>query len=374
MPTQRGGRDRLGGRDGEPRRDARGGVDRRGLAHAAREAGDHLEQVLGDLGHRRGLLPDEVHLHRQLERVVGADLGPEPVLQRGDDPAAVGVVLRVGAGDEQQVQRQPQLVAADLDVALLQHVEQGDLDALGEVGQLVDGEDAAVGARDEPEVDRLGVPEGAALGDLDGVDVTDEVTDGGVGRGELLPVAQRPVQPADGQVVALGDDATPGRGRQRGVGVLVELGALDDGGPLVEQADEGAQQTRLALAAFAEQDDVVAGQQGALELGGDGVLVADDTGEAVLAGAQALDEVGPQLLLDGAVLVAGGAQRPERAGEVGGWLQGERGSLAGAHTGEPTSARGDRLRVPVRRVRAGACDGVVPVRATSRSGPRGRAG
>jgi hypothetical protein len=35
-------------------------------------------------------------------------------------------------------------VAADLDVALLQHVEQRHLDALGEVGQLVDREDAAV--------------------------------------------------------------------------------------------------------------------------------------------------------------------------------------------------------------------------------------
>jgi hypothetical protein len=44
----------------------------------------------------------------ELERVVGADLGAEPVLERGDDPAAVGVVLGVGAGDQQQVERQPQ--------------------------------------------------------------------------------------------------------------------------------------------------------------------------------------------------------------------------------------------------------------------------
>ncbi|MEU0487163.1 hypothetical protein ABZ260_49440, partial [Streptosporangium sp. NPDC006013] len=33
--------------------------------------------------------------------------------------------------------RQAQVVAPDLDVALLQHVEQRDLDALGQVGQLV---------------------------------------------------------------------------------------------------------------------------------------------------------------------------------------------------------------------------------------------
>jgi hypothetical protein len=35
-------------------------------------------------------------------------------------------------------------VPADLDVPLLHDVEHGDLDALGEVGQLVDGDDAAV--------------------------------------------------------------------------------------------------------------------------------------------------------------------------------------------------------------------------------------
>ena len=77
-----------------------------------------------------------------VERVVRADLGAEAVLQRRDDAAAVRVVLGVGRRDQHHVERQADLVAADLDVALLEHVEQADLDALGEVGQLVDGEDA----------------------------------------------------------------------------------------------------------------------------------------------------------------------------------------------------------------------------------------
>ena len=132
----------------------------------------------------------------EVERVVRADLGAEAVLQRGDDAAAVGVVLRVGAGHEQHVERQPQRVAADLDVALLQHVEQRDLDALGEVGQLVDGEDAAVGARHQPVVHGLRVAERAALGHLDRVDVADEVADAGVGGGELLAVPLVAVLPA----------------------------------------------------------------------------------------------------------------------------------------------------------------------------------
>ena len=162
-----------------------------------------------------GLLLDQGELVGQRQRVVGADLGAEPVLQRRDDPAPVGVVLRVGAGHEQQVERQPQRVAADADVALLQHVQQRDLDPLGEVGQLVQGEDAAVGPRHQAEVDGLRVAEGAALGHLDRVDVADQVADAGVRGGELLAVPVVAVPPADRQVVAQlrGEPAAPRAGR-----------------------------------------------------------------------------------------------------------------------------------------------------------------
>ena len=146
-----------------------------------------------------GLLLDQRDLVGELERVVGAHLGAEAVLERGDDPPAVGVVLRVGAGHQQHVQRQPQRVAADLDVALLHHVEQRHLDALGEVGQLVDRHDAAVRARHQAVVDGLRVAERAALGDLDRVDVADQVGDRGVRGGQLLGVALVAVAPGDRQ-------------------------------------------------------------------------------------------------------------------------------------------------------------------------------
>ena len=70
--------------------------------------------------------------------IVRADDRADAVLQRRDDPAAVGVVLGVGAEDQADVQVQPDRIAADLDVALFQHVEQADLDPRREVGQLVD--------------------------------------------------------------------------------------------------------------------------------------------------------------------------------------------------------------------------------------------
>ena len=158
--------------------------------------------MVGHLGDQVRLLPDHRDLVVELGRVVRADLGAEAVLQRGDDPAAVGVVLGVRAGHDEHVERQPQHVAADLDVALLHHVEHRDLDPLGEVGQLVDRDDAAVAARDQAEVDGLGVAERATLGDLHRVDVADQVGDAGVRGGELLGVPLVAVPPGDRQVVA----------------------------------------------------------------------------------------------------------------------------------------------------------------------------
>ena len=78
---------------------------------------------------------------------MGADLGAETVLQRGDDSSAIGVVLRIGSGHQEHIQRQPERVTAHLDVAFLQHVEQRDLDAFGQVWQLVQPEDTPVRPR-----------------------------------------------------------------------------------------------------------------------------------------------------------------------------------------------------------------------------------
>ena len=121
-------------------------------------------------------------------------------------------------------------------------------------------------ARDQPEVDGLRVAEAAALGDLHRVHVTDQVGHAGVGGGELLGVPLVAVPPGDRQVVALLDRAALRLVRDRLVGVLPELGAGDHRRPLVEQADQRAQQPGLALAALAEEHDVVAGEQGPLEL------------------------------------------------------------------------------------------------------------
>src|SRR3954468_18520988 len=321
-PADGGGGDRLQPRDGEPGADAGALVDVAGRADQPGEAGDDLHQVLGNdravqlrvpPGDQR-LLVQQPDLVGQLDRVVGAHLGAEAVLQRGDDPTAVGVVLGVGAGDQEQVQRQPDPVAADLDVALLQHVEQRDLDPFGEVGQLVDAEDAAVGARDQAVVHGLRVTQGAPLGHLDRVDVADQVADAGVGGGELLPEPVAAVQPADrGRVAVLGD-LPVGPDADRGERVLVELAAHEDRRPLVQQADQGPDQPGLALAPLAEQHEVVAGDERPLDLGDDGVLEPDDARQGGFAGGQAGQQVGADLGLDRAVGSTAGAEFPEGRG------------------------------------------------------------
>ena len=103
------------------------------------------------------------------------------------------------------VERQAHRVALDLDVAFLQDVEQADLDLAGEIGQLVDGEDAAVGARQQAVVHRQLVGElQAGARRLDRIDVADHVGDRHVRRRQLLDVALRrgPSQ-AIGSVVAV---------------------------------------------------------------------------------------------------------------------------------------------------------------------------
>ena len=138
-----------------------------------------------------GLLRGDRHRMMAGGRIVRADLRADAVLQRRDDLAARGVVLGVGAEDEQHVERQPHRIALNLDVALLQDVEQADLNLAGQVGQLVDREDAAVGARQQPVVHRQLVGElQPAARRLDRIEIADHVGDRDVGRRELLDIAR----------------------------------------------------------------------------------------------------------------------------------------------------------------------------------------
>ena len=293
-------------RDGQPLADARALVDLLILPRLERDLLDHLADERRH-GQRAAVALDPGFLRRDRHRVlprggvVGADLRADAVLERRDDLAARRVVLRVGAEDQHDVERQPHRVALDLDVAFLKDVEEADLHLAGEVGQLVDREDAAVRARQQPVVHRqlVGELQAGARG-LDRIEVADEVGDRDVGRRQLLDVARVAVEPGDRQVVARLPDARAARRAERRQRVVMDLAARDDRDRLVEQTDERAQDAALRLAAQAEQDEVVARQHRVDDLRHDRVVEADDPGKERRARAQALDQVAADLVLDAA--------------------------------------------------------------------------
>jgi hypothetical protein len=62
-----------------------------------------------------------------------------------------------------------------------------------------------------------------AFGDFDGVDLADQVGDGGVRGGQLLAVALGTVHPGDGGVVAQLIHRVDGSTRDRVIGVVVDF-------------------------------------------------------------------------------------------------------------------------------------------------------
>jgi len=104
-------------------------------------------------------------------------------------PRAV-VVLGIGGEDEEDVEREAERIALNLNVAFLHDVEEADLNFSGEVGELIDGKDAAIGSRKKAVVDGEFIGEvAAAAGRPDGIDIADDVGHGYVGRSELFDKA-----------------------------------------------------------------------------------------------------------------------------------------------------------------------------------------
>ena len=254
------------------------------------------------------LLLHYLDLFIEIARVVSADLGPVPVFQRRDDATAVRIVLRVGARYQHHVQREHDAVALYLHVALLHQVEEADLDALGEVRQLVDTEDASVGARDESIVNSQLVGQVAPLGYPNGVDLANQVRNADVWRRQLLGVPLRAGHPAYGNVVAALGHSIFARPADGGKGVVVELAALDRWDAFVEQIGHVAYQPRLRLTPFAEENDVLSGEDRVLKLWDHGVLESHYAGEQLLALPYPGDEVLSDLLLDGKDFVTGLSQ------------------------------------------------------------------
>src|SRR4051794_4609158 len=232
--------------------------------------------MITNLGYQSGLLADQGHFIGKLAEVVGTQLCAEAVLQRGDDAATIGVVLRVCRGNQKDVQRQPQRVATYLDIALLEDIEQSNLNAFSQVRQLVETEHAVVGARHQPVVHRLRIAERPPLCNLYRINVTDQVADRGIGRGELLGIALVTVSPLDWQLIAhlSGEGTTPQA--DRSVRIIVYFTASVVRAPFIEQPADRPHKSGLTLTAFTEKHQIMTGEYRALQLGQHRLVEADN--------------------------------------------------------------------------------------------------
>ena len=135
----------------------------------------------------------------------------------------------------------------------------------------------------------------ATLGDADGIDLTDQVGDRCVGSRELLRVALVGCEPRElGRVAVLGDEiaAAPA---DRCVRIVVDLAARNRRHGVVEERDQGTDESRFRLPALTEQDHVLAGKDRVLDLRDHRVVVPADAVEQLLVGAELADQVASKL-------------------------------------------------------------------------------
>src|SRR5436309_2097067 len=113
--------------------------------------------------------------------------------------------------------------------------------------------------------------------------------------------------------IALGCRAPPALaadGRDR---VVVDRAAGDHRNERIEERGQAPDDAALRLPALAQEDHVVPGEDRVLDLGDDGVIVADDAREDALAPAEAGEEVLPHLLADREHPVPRSPELPQRS-------------------------------------------------------------
>src|SRR6185369_7115269 len=124
---------------------------------------------------------------------------------------------------------------------------------------------------------------------FDRIDVADNVGNCDIGRREFFDKPRIAANPIDRRHIAMLVEhaaAVSGDWTKR---IVVDFGAGDDRDALVEQIGEQTNDASLCLAAKTEQDDVVSRQNGVDELRYDGIVIADNAGEKLVARSKFLD-------------------------------------------------------------------------------------
>ena len=162
------------------------------------------KKLVAGIALRPGFLRRDGHAFFDGRGVMGADFASHAVFERSDDLSAGGIVFGIRGENEQDIERQTNGVALNLDVAFLHDIEKPHLNLSGQIRQLVDRKNAAVRARQQPVVHGQLVRKIASSPrGLDGINVSDNVGDGHIGRGQFLHETVFPLEPGDWGAVAL---------------------------------------------------------------------------------------------------------------------------------------------------------------------------
>src|SRR5678815_2075652 len=108
---------------------------------------------------------------------MSVDLRADSVFEWSYDLAARGVILGVRREYQHYIERHSNGISLNLNVALLHDVEQSNLHFAGEVGKLIDREDASVRSRQKSVVDRQFVGEQMPSAcRLDWIQIADQIS------------------------------------------------------------------------------------------------------------------------------------------------------------------------------------------------------
>src|SRR5215472_270714 len=209
-----------------------------------------------------------------------ANFGANAVLEGRDDFAARGIVFRIRREDEEHIQSHANGIALNLDIALLHDVEEAHLNLAGKIGEFVNREDAAIGAREQSVVNRQLVRQiFPPTGRLDGIDVAEDIRDRYIRGSELLDVAMFAGEPGDRRCVTLACDSLFARAAKRTIRIVVNLTAGKHGDLRIEERYEISEDARFRLSAKAEENEMMPREQGVRNLWDNGVIVTAHTGK-----------------------------------------------------------------------------------------------
>ena len=145
----------------------------------------------------------------------------------------------------------------------------------------------------------------APLGDLDRIDLADQIGDRNVGGGQLLGVALVAADPFDFQFLAGFGQLAPAFLADRRHRTVIDLASLDRRHPFVEQVGQRSDDARLGLPAFAQEHHVMPGEDAVFDLGNDRVFVTENPRHQALLVAQQPEQIVAHLNAHRLDLVAG---------------------------------------------------------------------